>query len=304
MANKKTSKNVIDYDPLAWLNEESDLSGSSDENSAPAENEPEAVAAPKKKTVKKKIAKKKTAKKKGASKQTANKKTADKIVSAKKVDEPLQKSTPMETEADQNTAWGFFDDEQIEHNQPESEPETVESEPAAFGFFSDDDTPEPAAVNTEQSVEVTADDTQDDAGYGFFDTDESLTTQAAQMDADSNIIYLGADLTIRSVAACKMLIEQNLSSGFDIRLAAGELQKIDSAGLQLLYSLKMTLQKTSQTIYWESTSSIINNAAKMIGMPALCDADEESDPGYGFFSEDENPGATSDTQADDGYGFF
>ena len=281
MANKKPSKNVIDYDPLAWLNEDSDTADSSDDN------EQKTVIPPKKKA----------AKKKTAGKKSASKKTPAKTVVSKKVAKPAQKSAPAETEADENTAWGLFDDTQ-------DEPDKEVTEAPAFGFFSDEDTPDQAAVNREQGAQVSAEDTQDNAGYGFFDSDDSLTTQAVQMDSDSNIIHLGADLTIRSVAACKMLIEQNLSGGFDIRLAAGELQKIDSAGLQLLYSLKMTLQKTSQTIFWESTNSIINDAAKLIGMPALCDADEESDPGYGFFSEDDNPGATSNTQADDGYGFF
>jgi len=161
-------------------------------------------------------------------------------------------------------------------------------ESQGFGFFDD----EPEEKESEQSQ-----------GYGFFDSSEPLTSQAAAVDRATNIIDLGAELTIRSVSTCKTLIDENLSNGFDIKLSAGELQKIDSAGLQLIYSLNKTLEKTSQSISWVSSNSIINDAAKLIGMPKLLESSDDEDA-FGFFIENDNNDMLSDSKDDTSYGFF
>ncbi len=261
MATKKTSKNVIDYDPLAWLNEETEQNGTAQQDNDSAK---------------------------------AGKVTAQ--ASKKKADaNAIEQDGNVETESE-NAAYGFFSDEET----PSAAPEDT----AAFGFFDEEDQvteTEVAAADSGQQ-ETTA-DPEEGSAYGFFDDTDALTTQAARLDGDNNVINLGADLTIRSVGACKELIDQSLSNGFDVRIAAGELQKIDSAGLQLIYTLKTTLEKTAQSIHWESTSNIINDAAKIIGMPRLCDADD-SDPGFGFFEDDNVAPSTADSSADDGYGFF
>jgi len=47
----------------------------------------------------------------------------------------------------------------------------------------------------------------------------------------------------------------------------------------------MTLEKTAQRIHWVSGNAVINDAAKLLGLPRLCEADvdTDADPGYGFF---------------------
>ena len=285
MANKKPSKNVIDYDPLAWLSEENDEEESEtvDQEDAKA---PEKAQTGDASTTKK--SSKKPQRKKSRKSSSKAEKTAGGIDSTNVATESA--------EQDDNASFGFFDDEAaVDNNAPD--------ESAAFGFFDQSDDQQKASEGeVEMSVETEPESQQDadeNSAYGFFDEADGSGSQTARIDGESNVIHLGADLTIRSVAACKELIDQSLSSGFDIRLAAGDLQKIDSAGLQLLFSLKTTLEKTAQSIQWESGNSIINEAAGLIGMPSLCDAAEDEEAGYGFFNDDKAPSGDNA-----GYGFF
>lgn len=238
---KKPQKNVLDYDPLAWLDNED-----SDEQLA------------------------------------------------------SNVQTTQENSTDDSPGYGFFDDDtNMTPNQtPDEEtPVTVkltheeeEQEQAqGYGFFNEADT--------------SANSSEDDAGFGFFDdAPGQLQTQAAEVDPTSNVINLGAELTIRSVASCKSLIDESVNNGFDVKLAAGELQKIDSAGLQLIYSLKQSLQKTGQSIQWEQPNAIINQAARIIGLHDLLEMEDE-EAGYGFF-EDESTAAETQQSNDAGFGFF
>ncbi len=230
MATKKPSRNVIDYDPLAWLNEVDDEDAGSANQSDP-DSRPASPAD-----------------------------TGHAAVSSDRHSGPA---------TEEPAAYGFFDDDEPAEAQPDESAllsEPAESQAAAANGSSplDTATPQPA-------------DDEENAAYGFF-TEHPAET--ATIDADSGSIDLGTELTIRSVATCKGLIEEKLANGFDVRLSAANLQKIDTAGLQLLYSLKMTLNKTGQTIHWESGHSLINESAALIGLPALCDSDD--DPGYGF----------------------
>lgn len=119
--------------------------------------------------------------------------------------------------------------------------------------------------------------------YGFFDEmpDEGMVT-TSQLEECGDVISLGTELTIKSVASCKAQIERTLGQGFEVKISAAKLQKIDTAGLQLLYSLKKTLQKSAQVIQWESTNPVINRAANRIGLQDIYE-DPQQDAGYGFF---------------------
>ena len=121
------------------------------------------------------------------------------------------------------------------------------------------------------------------------------------------MIQLGAELTIRNAAECKTLIDEQLSTGMDIVLAASDLQKIDTSGVQLIYSLKKTLQKTGQSIQWQSESSLINQAANLLGLEDLYEA-QDSDA-FGFFTDDLPPQQNTnegqnEESIDEGFGFF
>lgn len=284
MANKKPSskkssskkslskKSVIDYDPLAWLIEEPDVE-------VDAENETAQPPAPAQ-TVKGR---------KGDSDSQISNRVAEKRTMAD------------DDSVEENPAWGFFGDDDAAEPAA-SKPEDQDAEPAAFGFFDNAPVEPDNPARPEESMDENTTDSNDkNTAWGLFETDSRAASTAALMDVDKNVISLGTDLTIRSVAACKTLIDQSISNGFDVRLAAADLQKIDSAGLQLIYSLKVTLEKTAQSIHWVSGNAMINDASKLLGLPRLCEADADADPGYGFFADED---ADSSANADDGYGFF
>ena len=106
---------------------------------------------------------------------------------------------------------------------------------------------------------------------------------------------------------CKNLIDEQIAIGADITLSASTLQKIDTAGVQLIYSLQKSLQKTGQIILWQSESKLINDAANLLGLESLYESSESD--AFGFFNDDPSPQQnTSDQQAgdssDQGFGFF
>lgn len=215
MVKKKTTKKVIDYDPLAWLDE----NDPADETDSPAPKK-QSSAAQKKSTRAKKV-------------------TSDKST--------LKPSATAENPGHE-----------------------VEAENEAFGFFDDAPDINPSAVMAS--------------------------------DNDEQVIGLGAELTIRSVREIKAMIDTRLQSGFDINLDAQALQKIDTAGVQMIYSLFKTLQKRSQVIHWQGVSPLINQAATKLGLPALVE-EASDDPGFGFFDDEPQIIAVSE-QEDPGYGFF
>ncbi len=227
MVNKKVSKNVLDYDPLAWLDE------GSEEPQQGVEETPE---------------------------------------------ELIESEVETTVSGTQNLGYGFFtDDEDASEETPE-------------------------ALITTQKEQKASETEQVSEAYGFFDDDFSPSSApTAQSDEASGIIDLGTDLTIRSVANCKSLISERLHQGFDIRLDANQLQKIDSAGLQLLFSLDKTLKKTSQFIHWVNSNAMINEAARLAGLPELFQV-KDDDSAFGFF--DDEAVADNSVQEESAYGFF
>ena len=264
--HKKRTKSVLDYDPLAWLSEgDTEQQDSSKDKSASVLNETEVKKVAAKKAISKKKAVKRIVKKPAATK------TEIKKVEAV-INESTDVSVDMSNSNEESQGYGFFGDitEATENVQVEQQ-EDNNQQAEAFGFFSDDE-------NT-PAVKQAA---EEDQSFGFFDTSDQLSSQSAQLDSSTNVINLGADLTIRSVSSCKKMIDESISNGFDVKLAAGDLQKIDTAGLQLLFSLHRTLEKTSQSINWVSSNSIINDRAQLLGMPKLLESSEDEGP-FGFF---------------------
>lgn len=144
----------------------------------------------------------------------------------------------------------------------------------------------------------------EEEGYGFFDQPamEAMTSDSNR-DEDSNAINLGFELGIQSVAACKQLLEDSLASGFDVKINTAELQKIDTAGIQLLLSLKQTLRKRGQDIVWEGTSSVIDNTLAALGLANLVVTDSDG-AAYGFFNEDSKDEAEARGDDAEVFGFF
>jgi len=254
MSGKKSKKQAMDYDPLAWL----DDTGQADAG------EPAQALLPD-------VGEFEPARQ------------DDRQAAASDGNPPPGGEMPSPAaEQDSNTAdespgYGFFDQDSIEvkqeteHDMPETPVETTQA-------------------------------------YGFFDDDQETgqqETQADKLDAKGEVIETGAELTIRSVAGFKEMLERSLVDGNDVRISAQGLRKIDTAGLQLLYSLKQSLAKTNQAIQWVNSSNLINDAAGLIGLPALADAVADEDESFGFFDEQgEAAPAASAAQESEGFGFF
>jgi len=120
--------------------------------------------------------------------------------------------------------------------------------------------------------------------FGFFGDDE--TAQAASENSGNDVIALDSELTIKNVSSFKQLIDDRLLESAELRLDPSDLQKIDTAGLQLLFSLKASLGNSGRQIEWTNPSEVITSAAKIIGMESLLDSDlsrTEQDQGFGFF---------------------
>lgn len=242
-SRKGRSKQVIDYDPLAWLEDE-------------GEQSPEAAGG------------------EGA--------PAD----------PAEAASPDEPDS----AFGFFDDPPAavgEDGKNETGPESAaQAEPVdkpAFGFF--DEEPEDSPSTQGDGYGFFDDAPQEkadaaDGSYGFFDdTAESAVGGIEPWLDDEGVIHLGAELGIRTVRQAHGLILERMVQGQDVCIEAGDLQKIDSAGLQMIHSLRTTLEKTAQSIVWQSPSPLIDQRARELGMAELIGENpkEGSDDGYGFF---------------------
>ncbi len=315
---KQNSKNVIDYDPLAWLDDSDDDFDSSNEKeskkkassekssnqkiSSKKSSSKKRVAASKKKVVspknkvaasKKKVvspknkvaaSKKKVVapKKKVATKKSAIKKpTIKKAISTKSKMNDNNNQEPNTTKGkaspiDNDAGFGFFNDEPV----PEIKAMNVQKLKAnevdeGFGFF--DDEPE----SSQQENNMQSD--EDKPAFGFFDgvpSDIASTTAGPAKEGD--VVQLGSELTIRCISTCKEIIDDSIASDADLKISIAGLQKIDTAGLQLIFSLVKTLEKTSQSIEWLGDGGMINDGAKMLGLPELVKSggDESS---FGFF---------------------
>lgn len=247
MIKKQATKNVLAYDPLAWLDESEDKATNDSSKTDSVNNK-----ASNKKTAAQKTVKKTAVKKKNANKKSAKEKSISKKIASKK--------------------------SSIKKSQSENEIQKV-------------------------NLHDTVYESGENSAYGFFEsTPHDSTSQSTQIDESTHVINLGVDLTIRSVAACKSMIDETISNGFDIKLTAAELQKIDTAGLQLIYSLNKTLEKTAQVIQWESSNAIINEAAQMIGMNNLIETTAEE--AFGFFTDEPEAAVQNAQQDDPGFGFF
>ncbi len=231
----KRSRNVLDYDPLAWL----------DEPDQTAEAEATATDA-----------------------------TAPTTPPCSEQDDLAVHGADADSNLEpDSSAYGFFADTPA---QPDSamQSEPANGDEAGFGFFAD----APAADDNSSG---------DGTAFGFFDDAPGNAAMQLDQDLPDGAINLGAELTIRTIADVKSRIEEVMLDQSRVRLAAAALQKIDSAGLQMLYSLKTTLLKNHQAIEWLSDSELIDQAATSLGLPALTaastNADAQADEGFGFF---------------------
>lgn len=119
--------------------------------------------------------------------------------------------------------------------------------------------------------------------------------QAATAEADA-VMSPGSALTIKTVEEFKQSIDQRLADDCEIIIDTTDLQKIDTAGLQLLLSLQASLNAQGRGLTWADKNPLIESAAQLLGLP---DFFNDAAAGFGFFEDD-----STDEKQDQGFGFF
>lgn len=79
-------------------------------------------------------------------------------------------------------------------------------------------------------------------------------------------IHCGERLSIEHVEALYGEMESALASEADVELDAGQVHYCDTAGLQLLVSLRREMQKTSHDIHWSETSEVLQQTCGYLGL--------------------------------------
>jgi ABC-type transporter Mla MlaB component len=79
-------------------------------------------------------------------------------------------------------------------------------------------------------------------------------------------IHCGERLSIEHVEALYSEMESALSSEADVELDGGDVHYCDTAGLQLLVSLRRELQKTSHDVHWLASSDTLRETSGYLGL--------------------------------------
>ena len=79
-------------------------------------------------------------------------------------------------------------------------------------------------------------------------------------------IELPAELGIPEAEALKVQLLDALDLGAPFALAAGNVRRVGTAGLQVLLALSLELKRCGQTLVWASASDALIAAATSIGV--------------------------------------
>ena len=79
-------------------------------------------------------------------------------------------------------------------------------------------------------------------------------------------ISCGERLSIEHVERLYGEMENALTSDADVELDASKVNYCDTAGLQLLVSLRRELQKTGHDIHWSGSSNSLSETAGYLGL--------------------------------------
>lgn len=143
---------------------------------------------------------------------------------------------------------------------------------------------------------------QKEAGYGFFDSDSSVSTDLDGVKSDSRgaVLSLGDALTVKNVAECKKQITEYLARNSEITLESADLQKVDTAGLQLLFSLQKSLAISQQRIIWKDANPVIESASRLTGLIDIIEGASSTRR----LNTDAQQKPQTQSPADQGFGFF
>jgi anti-anti-sigma factor len=84
--------------------------------------------------------------------------------------------------------------------------------------------------------------------------------------SDKTSISLGENLDISNVSKLHSRLNASLQKSSTIELKADVVKKTDSAGLQLILSIKREVEKVGGTILWKKPSKELIDTAVLLGL--------------------------------------
>ncbi len=185
-------------------------------------------------------------------------------------------------------SWLKGDEADADTDQPSGEPlaqQAAEEEAADKPASSEAQKAiEESASENLESIKTAASAEQPEAA-----ADSSKQEQLAVADTANDYLVLDSELTMKNVAEFKLQLDEIMKADTPVSIDAAALRKIDSAGLQMLYSLQKTLKKNGASINWKQESDVIKTAADIIEMDFVAVPDQksiaeiEAEQGFGFF---------------------
>lgn len=86
------------------------------------------------------------------------------------------------------------------------------------------------------------------------------------MNSDKKMIDCGEALTIANAAEIHQSLQAALSESLHLELKADEVDKVDSAGLQVILALFKEIEKVSGKVEWNTPSDVLKQAAITLGI--------------------------------------
>lgn len=86
------------------------------------------------------------------------------------------------------------------------------------------------------------------------------------MSEDKKVIDCGTQLTIASVADLHQQLQTATHESLLLELKADAIEKVDSAGLQVVVAAFKEIEKTSGKISWCNPSEVLKQAANTLGL--------------------------------------
>ena len=109
------------------------------------------------------------------------------------------------------------------------------------------------------------------SGWGLFKDGDDLLTD----DVEGNLVQFGNCLDISEVIAHYDSMYDYLNSGQDIYLDAENLEKVDAAGLQLLFSFIQSSTRKRVSIQWVSISDELKRMIDCMGFSGPINMDQK-----------------------------
>ena len=83
--------------------------------------------------------------------------------------------------------------------------------------------------------------------------------------SDGNKITLSGVVDISAAESVYGEFEEMLGKGGDITINSAELDRVDTAVMQIILAAKLSLEEHHSILIWESTSEAMENTARLLG---------------------------------------